>query len=60
MRKGYVVANVIDGADPPGETSKGEDRVEVEGELGGVSTGACEHSHKAIDSSDFIEHLEEH
>lgn len=59
MEKGCVVANVIDGADPPGETSKSEDRVEVEGELGSVPTGACEHCHKAIDSSDFVEDLKE-
>ena len=50
-------ANVIDGTDPPGKSGKGEDRVYVEGELCGISTCACEHGHKSVDSSDLVEYL---
>jgi hypothetical protein len=49
---------VFDGADPPGESCKGEDRVDIEGKLGCVSACACEHGDEAINSGDFVEYGE--
>ena len=52
-----MVANVVDGADPPGESCKGEDRVDIEGELSYVPARACEQGYEAIDSGYFVEYL---
>jgi len=56
-RESDGVANLIDCADSPCETDKGEGRVDVEGKLSSVSTGAREQGNEAVNTSDLVEHL---
>lgn len=51
------VANLIDRADPPCKTDKGEGRVDVEGKLSSVSTCAREKGNKAVNTSGLVQHL---
>lgn len=51
------VAHLIDGADSPRETDKGEGGVDVEGKLSSVSACASEKGNKAVNASDLVEHL---
>jgi hypothetical protein len=49
--------NVIDGADTPRESDKGEGRVNVQGELSSVATCSGEQGNEAVNTSDLVEHL---
>jgi len=51
------VANVIDSADSPRESYKGEGGVDVEGKLSSVATCARDEGNEAINTSDLVEHL---
>lgn len=50
---------LIDGADSPCETDKGEGRVDVEGKLSSVPTCAREKGDEAVNTSDLVEHCKE-
>jgi len=56
-RESDGVANLIDGADSPCETDKGEGGVDVEGKLSSVSTCAREKGDEAVNTSDLVENL---
>ena len=53
------MAHLIDGADSPCKTDKGESGVDVEGKLSGVSTCTREKGNEAVNTSDLVEHLRE-
>jgi hypothetical protein len=48
---------VIDGADSPCESDKGEGGVDVEGKLSSIANRARDKGNEAINTSDLVEHL---